>query len=114
MRRAALKIYRTLGSGLSESVYQNALCIEMQKGSYMLTKEEIRLITYEGHAVGHHRHDIVLGHAVIEIKASKQGVHFSAKPHLSQIQRYYRFKKPDEIVILVGFCDGCPYTEMWE
>ena len=75
VRRAALAVHRELGGGLSESVYQNALCLELQVlgAGTTVTKEETRPITYRGKVVGTHRHDIVFGKCIIETKTHKTG-----------------------------------------
>ena len=104
VRRAALAVHRTLGGGLSESVYQNALCIELQVlgGGTTVVREETRPIKYRGVVVGTHRHDIVFGKCIIETKSQKSGV-YQARLYENQLDRYARFEGDDECLVLVVF-----------
>ena len=68
--KAAKGVYAKLGPGLSEVVYQNALCIDLGAGLHSCEHERVLPVFYYGHYVGNARPGLVVnGVAVIEIKA---------------------------------------------
>jgi len=115
IRRAMNAVHRALGPGLAETTYRNALCVELQAQLQLqaqapggvqepvaIAMEVVRTIEYRGVAVGFHRHDLVFGNVVIEIKVSKSQ-HPEAAPaaYESQINRYLTHLKDSECVVLV-------------
>lgn len=68
----AVKVHRTLGPGFLESVYENALAIEMgAEGIEFKRQVEIEL-TYAGQTVGIHRLDMLVDDkVVVELKAKE-------------------------------------------
>tara|TARA_B100000768_G_scaffold168107_1_gene172707 strand:+ start:622 stop:945 length:324 start_codon:yes stop_codon:yes gene_type:complete len=91
---------------MAETVYRNALCLELQSALQLLgmqlavAMEVVRPITYRGTQIGFHRHDIVVGKCVIEIKVGKA----SCTPQYeAQVQRYRRHIHPAECLVLVVF-----------
>ena len=65
--RAARVVYAALGPGLSEVVYQNALCLELTPP---VERERVLPVFFKCAYVGTVRPDIVLdGRVVIELKA---------------------------------------------
>jgi hypothetical protein len=96
--RAANRVFRELGGWESESVYQNALAVELG----MCAKEVVANILYRGTFVGFHRYDIVYGDTIIEVKTSKVG-HRSLPSFAGQIAKYNRHKRPEQQVVLVVF-----------
>src|SRR5260221_325008 len=67
---AAIEVHRRLGPGFLESIYENALLLELQKRGLTAERQvEIRVM-YEGIEVGRHRLDLLVESAVIvELKA---------------------------------------------
>jgi GxxExxY protein len=67
---AALEVHRTLGPGFLESVYENALEVELiERGVPYERQKEIALI-YKGKVVGTARLDLLVGGlVVVELKA---------------------------------------------
>lgn len=63
-------MHKTIGPGLLESIYEKALCYELeQKGLSFKTQVTIPII-YKGFNLGEHRLDLVVEEAVIvELKA---------------------------------------------
>lgn len=53
-------VYKTLGAGHSESVYQNALCVDLKLNHYYYETERIIPIIYKNFCVGHGRADIII------------------------------------------------------
>ena len=66
----AFKIHNLLGAGFLESVYENALVIELHKiGVEVLQQEELD-VWYEGHRIGHFIPDLWIPNTlIIEVKA---------------------------------------------
>ena len=107
VRRAALCVHRTLGPGLAEVVYRNALCIELQLQlpHVPVTMEVVRVIKYRGWEVGHHRHDLMCGSTLIEIKVVKTHHPTTAvtAAHVAQTSRYTQHMHPTDHLVLVVF-----------
>jgi GxxExxY protein len=69
---AALAVHRTLGPGFLESVYENALCVELGKRQMAYERQKAIKIMYQGIEVGEHRLDLLVeGKLMIELKAVK-------------------------------------------
>ena len=67
---AAIEVHRVLGPGLLESVYEEALCVELQlRGISFQRQVEIDVI-YKGHVIKGQRIDLLVAEEVIvELKA---------------------------------------------
>lgn len=77
---AAIDVHRALGPGYLESIYEEALCVELTAQGIEYERQKSVRIFYRGKAVGEHRLDLLIeGRLVIELKAiSKvEDVHFS-------------------------------------
>jgi len=85
---AALKIHRTLGPGLLESVYQAALNYELQKRGLRVVQQLGLPVQYEGVKLDlGFRVDLIVGEkVVIEIKS----VEALAPVHKKQLETYLR------------------------
>lgn len=109
VKRAANSVYRALGPGLAEAVYRNALCVELQmqllNPHVPVAMEVIRPIVYRGVEVGHHRHDLMCGSTIVEIKVVKTATPTAAMcaAHASQAARYVQHMKPSDRLVLVVF-----------
>ena len=69
----AYKVYNTLGFGFLESVYQNAMLIELRKAGLQVESESCITVCYHGQPVGEFRADILVEATVIvELKSVKQ------------------------------------------
>ena len=65
-------IYSTLGAGLSERVYHNAMEVMLRKNNIQYETERIVPIHFEGHVIGNTRADLIVdGSLVLELKAVK-------------------------------------------
>ena len=70
---AAIKVHTALGPGFLESVYESALCIELELRGIGFERQKTVKITYEGREVGEHRLDLLVGKClVVELKAVKE------------------------------------------
>lgn len=67
---AAIEVHRILGPGLLESIYEEALCIELSlRGIQYERQKEVNVI-YKGRAIKGQRIDILVeGELIVELKA---------------------------------------------
>ncbi len=66
----AIKVHRNLGPGLLESIYENALCFELNQINVKYEKQLKIPIVYKGLSLGEYRLDILVENEIIvEIKA---------------------------------------------
>ena len=69
---AAMKVHSTLGPGFLESVYQNALILELRKSGIKVEAEKPITVHYDGQIVGAFVADLVVNDSVIvELKAAQ-------------------------------------------
>jgi len=95
----AYKVHGTLGFGFLESVYQNALLIELQKAGLSAEKETPVNVTYDGQIVGDYLADIIVdGKVILELKAVKE-LH---PAHEAQLVNYLK-ATGIEIGLLINF-----------
>ena len=76
---AAIDVHRQLGPGFLESVYENALVIELRKRGLSLDQQKEITVFYDGLEVGKHRLDLfVEAQIVVDLKTVKalDDVHF--------------------------------------
>jgi GxxExxY protein len=87
IRGAVFEVYRQLGSGYLEKVYERALLIELNDLGITAESQSPIAVNYKGHVVGDFFSDILVENRIIlEIKA-QQGV----KPeHKAQILNYLK------------------------
>lgn len=80
-----IEVHRTLGPGFLESIYQNALEIELQRRHLKTEREKELIIRYRDETVGRHRLDLVVEDSVIiELKT----VDDLSKAHYAQARSY--------------------------
>lgn len=83
----AIEVYKTLGAGYYESVYEEALAIELRRAKIPYDVELNTEIMYKDQKVGVHRLDFIIEKkVVIEIKA----ITTLTKSNKSQIISYLR------------------------
>ena len=84
---AALEVHRALGPGYVESVYEEALSIELSARSVPFERQVPIFIDYKGHRVGGTRLDVLVDRrVVVELKA----VDALAKVHTAQLLSYLK------------------------
>jgi GxxExxY protein len=74
----AIEVHRHLGPGLLESVYEEALCMELELHALPFQRQVGVPVLYKGRLIGEHRPDLVVTDTVIvEIKSVERlgGVH---------------------------------------
>jgi GxxExxY protein len=84
---AAIEVLQRLGPGFREEVYENALCIELEKRGLPVTRHQIIPVYYDGQQVGIHQLDLLVGGSlVVELKA----VSCLLEVHSAQLTAYLR------------------------
>lgn len=69
---AAIRVHKTLGPGFIESVYESALCAELQAQGIAFERQKAIKLYYRDTEVGEHRLDILVeGKLLVELKAVK-------------------------------------------
>lgn len=82
-----IKVHQILGPGFKESIYRNALLIELKKHDLRAETEREVVVFYDGQEVGRHRLDLIVeGKVIIELKASDD----LSKAHYAQIRSYLK------------------------
>jgi GxxExxY protein len=77
---AAIAVHKKLGPGFIESIYENALVIELKKRGLTVDQQTDVPVEYESIEVGRHRLDILVNKTiVVELKAIKEfeDIHFA-------------------------------------
>ena len=68
---AAIAVHRFLGPGLLESVYRNALAIEMECGGIEFERERVIKVAYHGRSIGEFHPDFIIQNTVVvEVKSA--------------------------------------------
>ena len=66
----AIEVHRHLGPGLLESVYEHALCIELETAGLTFTRQAGVPVIYKGELIAEHRPDLVIANqVVVEVKS---------------------------------------------
>ena len=94
---AAIEVHTELGPGFLESVYENALAVEMRARGIPFQRQLAVPVLYKGVEVGLHRIDLfVKGEVVVELKAIKslENVHFAV------VRSYLRAKDREHGLLL--------------
>jgi GxxExxY protein len=100
----AYKVHKELGFGFLESVYQNALMVELAEKGLQAEKEKRVAISYKGHMVGDYVSDVVVDDKVIlELKSTKE-------LHASQEAQLVNYLKATgiEVGLLINFGNYSP------
>ncbi|MDO9565514.1 MAG: GxxExxY protein [Candidatus Desulfaltia sp.] len=84
---AAIEVHRTLGPGFLESIYEEALKIELSELKIYYDNQKDVKINYHGIEVGQHRLDILVENIIIvELKTVKE----FADIHFAQLRSYLK------------------------
>lgn len=71
IRECAYRVRLDLAPGYLESVYQNALIVQLMESGLKVEKEKEISIIYHGHCIGNFRSDIIVDNKIIlELKAT--------------------------------------------
>lgn len=75
---AAIDVHRHFGPGFLESVYEDAICVELKDRNIPFQRQVCMQLDYKGHAVGRGRVDLVVDRRLlVELKAAESllGIH---------------------------------------
>ena len=87
---AAIEVHRLLGPGFLESIYENAMQVEMQLREIKFRRQLPIMIQYKGTSIGEHRLDLLVDERiVVELKA----IEALAPIHRAQVISYLRATK---------------------
>jgi GxxExxY protein len=77
---AAIEVHRVLGPGFLESIYESALCLELERVALRVQRQKTLPVFYRDTLVGEHRLDLLVeDRVIVELKATKalEPIHFS-------------------------------------
>lgn len=84
---AAIEVHRLLGPGYLESVYEEALAIELRLRGIAFARQSPVSLDYKGYSIGEGRLDFLIGGAlIVEIKA----VDHLMAIHVAQLMSYLK------------------------
>lgn len=96
---AAVEVHRALGPGYLETVYEEALAVELTTRDVSFVRQVTVSIDYKGHSVGGTRLDLLVGGVlVVELKAVEQ----LAPIHTAQVLSYLKATNL-ELALLLNF-----------
>ena len=88
--KAYYHVLDTLGTGLLEKVYENAMCIELEEMGLPFEQQKAMNVIYKGHLVGNYIADIIVDNKIIlELKAADELV----SENRMQLFNYMRLTK---------------------
>jgi GxxExxY protein len=83
----AIAVHRALGPGYKESIYIEALCIELHSRELKFEREKPITVVYKGHKIPGQRLDLLVGGVlVVECKVAEA----IAAIHIRQVTSYLR------------------------
>jgi GxxExxY protein len=84
---AAIEVHRQLGPGFLESVYEEALCVELATGEIAFERQKEISVIYKGLQIGRQRIDLLVGQAlIVELKTVEE----LAEIHKTQMISYLK------------------------
>jgi GxxExxY protein len=84
---AAIEVHRALGPGFLESLYEQAMSIELGLRGISLQRQILVAVSYKGHSIGESRLDLLVdGKLIVELKAVDQ----FAPIHTAQVMSYLK------------------------
>src|SRR5258706_4507286 len=93
----AMKVHRALGCGFVESVYRNALVIELRQAKIAFECHRTLSVMYEGTEIGIFQTDLIIeNRLIVELKA----VDTLASAHATQLVNYLAATKIEDGLLL--------------
>ena len=87
---AAIEVHRSLGPGFLESVYEEALCVELRLRGIPFARQPAVSVSYKGNSVGEAKLDLLVKNIlIVELKA----VDRLAPIHSAQVISYLKATK---------------------
>jgi GxxExxY protein len=84
---AAIAVHREIGPGFKESIYQNALQIELRARGMTVDSERRIIVAYREIEVGRHRLDLVVNDLIV---LENKRVEALLDRHLAQLRSYLK------------------------
>ena len=105
-----IRVHRVLGPGFLESVYRNALGVELRRHGLEFEMEKDVRVEYEGVEVGRHRIDMIVSERlVVELKAVEE----LSRAHYAQARSYLKATNL-RVALLVNFAKSMADTRRIE
>ena len=96
---AAMEVHRNIGPGFLESIYEEALCVELEPREIPFVRQAPIQLAYKGRMIGEGRVDILVANQVIvELKAVETLIPI----HTAQIMSYLKASNL-ELGLLINF-----------
>ena len=96
---AAIEVHRILGPGLLESIYEEALCVELASAGIRFERQVPLEVNYKQRNIGIARVDLLVERQlIVELKT----VEFLASVHVAQLLSYLTFTRLN-LGLLVNF-----------
>lgn len=96
---AAIEVHRCLQSGHMESVYETALCMELDNRGLSYERQKVLTVNYKGHEIGAFITDLIVeDRVIVELKAVKE----LAAVHEAQLIGYLRLANL-QLGLLINF-----------
>ena len=84
---AAIEVHRQLGPGFLESVYEEALCIELEHRQIPFERQKEISVLYKNHRIGQQRIHLLVGESlIVELKT----IEALAEIHKAQVISYLK------------------------
>ena len=97
-----IHVHQTIGPGFLETVYRNAMIIELRKRGLATEVEKEIVVCYDEQEVGRHRLDLLVeGQIILELKT----VEALSKAHYAQVRSYLKAAKL-RLAFLINFSDS--------
>jgi GxxExxY protein len=97
--KAFFQVYRDLGYGFREQIYEIAMAMTAQELGLEVNRQELIIINYKGKTIGKNKADMVINDLIIvEIKAAKA----LCEEHEAQLLNYLKATKY-EVGLLLNF-----------
>ena len=96
---AAIEVHRHLGPGYLESVYEEALVVELAETGIPVERQKEISVSYKGHPVGKHRLDLLVAEElIVELKTVEE----LAEIHKAQVISYLKSTR-QSLGLLINF-----------
>lgn len=94
---AAICVHKELGPGFLESMYEEALAIELAHAGISFERQKLLPVFYREHVIGEHRLDLLVeGKLILELKAISQ----LEKIHFAIVRSYLKASCLDDALLL--------------
>ena len=96
---AAIEVHTRLGPGYLESVYEEALCYELELREILFERQKVLAVKYKGRIVGDGRLDLLIDNRlIVELKSTEALLPI----HVAQVLSYLKMNRL-ELALLINF-----------